>query len=66
MEALFGLLFFLFIIAALVVWIGVAIEAAKIAKKKGRSYGFWLFAGLTTGIFGLIAICVIPTNDNFY
>jgi hypothetical protein len=47
--------------AALVVWwLGAAILADRIADRKGRTGGVYLFAGLVIGPIALLAALILP------
>lgn len=43
----------------LLIWICFAVLTAIAAKSRGRSFLGWLFVGLITGVFGLIAVLVM-------
>lgn len=44
----------------LFIWMAFAIVTALAASGRGRNAVGWLFIGLLTGIFGLIAVLVLP------
>ena len=44
----------------LLLWVGFAVVTAIAASSRGRSGGAWFFLGLLFGVFGLIAVLVMP------
>lgn len=44
----------------ILIWIGFAVVTGIAANSKGRSFGGWLIIGALTGVFGLIAVLVMP------
>src|SRR3546814_13001083 len=49
----------------LLLWIGFAVVTAIAASSRGRSGGVWFFLGLVFGVFGLIAVLVMPRVEAY-
>src|SRR3546814_1145986 len=49
----------------LLLWIGFAVVTAIAASSRGRSGGVWFFLGRVFGVFGLIAVLVMPRVEAY-